>query len=137
MSETEQIQAWLKDNAIEDVEAFVPDMAGAARGKVLPAGKFGTGELKLPEGIFAQTISGDYATNKDNVEDRDMLLRPDLSTLRPVPWASDPPLQYSWTVPTVMASPSIPRHVMCCAKFSTSSKRKAGDRLSRPRSSST
>ena len=90
MSETDQIQAWLKDNAIEDVEAFVPDMAGAARGKVLPAGKFGTGELKLPEGIFAQTISGDYATNKDNVEDRDMLLRPDLSTLRPVPWASDP-----------------------------------------------
>lgn len=90
VSETDQIQTWLKDNAIEDVEAFVPDMAGAARGKVLPADKFGSGELKLPEGIFAQTVSGDYATNKENVEDRDMLLRADPATLRPVPWASDP-----------------------------------------------
>ena len=89
MSETDQIQAWLKDNAIEDVEAFVPDMAGAARGKVLPAAKFGTGELKLPEGIFAQTISGDYAADKDNIEDRDMLLQPHSATLRPVPWASE------------------------------------------------
>jgi len=61
-----------------------------ARGKVLPADKFGSGELKLPEGIFAQTVSGDYAANKENVEDRDMLLRPDPATLRPVPWASDP-----------------------------------------------
>jgi glutamine synthetase len=90
VSDQDEIQTWLKENSTEDVEAFVPDMAGAARGKVLPAAKFGTGELKLPEGIFAQTVSGDYATNKDNVEDRDMLLRPDPSTLRPVPWATDP-----------------------------------------------
>ena len=53
VSEEDPIQSWLKENNIEDVEAFVPDMAGAARGKVLPAAKFGTGELKLPEGIFA------------------------------------------------------------------------------------
>jgi glutamine synthetase len=90
VSEEESIQVWLKENGIEDVEAFVPDMAGAARGKVLPAAKMGIGELKLPEGIFAQTVSGDYAVNKENVEDRDMLLRPDPATLRPVPWASDP-----------------------------------------------
>ena len=90
MSDKETIQAWLKDHAIDDVEAFVPDMAGAARGKVLPAEKFGTGELKLPEGIFAQTVSGDYAENKDNVEDRDMILRADPKSIRPVPWATDP-----------------------------------------------
>ncbi|MGI9261266.1 MAG: glutamine synthetase family protein, partial [Woeseiaceae bacterium] len=90
MSDLEQIQAWLTEHEIDDVEAFVPDLAGAARGKVIPAAKFGTGELKLPEGIFAQTVSGDYADNKDNVEDRDMLLRPDVDTLRPVPWAADP-----------------------------------------------
>ena len=90
MSDEDQIQVWLTEHKIEDVEAFVPDMAGAARGKVMPAAKFGTGELKLPEGIFAQTVSGDYAVNKDNVEDRDMLLRPDANTLRPVPWATDP-----------------------------------------------
>ncbi|MDA0994425.1 MAG: glutamine synthetase family protein [Proteobacteria bacterium] len=90
MSGQDSIQEWLKTNGIEDVEAFVPDMAGAARGKVLPAGKFGAGELKLPEGIFAQTVSGDYAKNAANIEDRDMLLKPDPSTLRPVPWATDP-----------------------------------------------
>jgi len=65
-------------------------MAGVARGKVLPADTFGTGDLKMPEGVFAQTISGDYVPNPDNVEDRDMLLRPDPSTLRVVPWAADP-----------------------------------------------
>jgi glutamine synthetase len=90
VSEKDTIQTFLKEHAIEDVEAFVPDMAGAARGKVLPAAKFGLGELKLPEGIFAQTVSGDYAVNKENIEDRDMLLVPDATTIRPVPWASDP-----------------------------------------------
>lgn len=90
MSEKGYIRAWLKKHKIEDVEAFVPDMAGAARGKLIPAAKFGKGELKLPEGIFAQTISGNYVANEDNVEDRDMLLSPDPDTLRPVPWAVDP-----------------------------------------------
>jgi glutamine synthetase len=90
VSKQDDIQAWLTKNEIQDVEAFVPDMAGAARGKLIPATKFGTGELKLPEGIFAQTITGNYVDNKDNVEDRDMLLRPDPATLRPVPWMTDP-----------------------------------------------
>ncbi len=90
MSEKDSIRQWLQENSIEDVEAFVPDMAGAARGKLLPADKFGSGELKMPEGIFAQTISGDYVEDEDNVEDRDMLLKPDATTLRPVPWATDP-----------------------------------------------
>lgn len=90
MSEKDPIQSWLREHSIEDVEAFVPDMAGAARGKVVPAAKFGKGELKLPEGIFAQTISGNYVVNPDNVEDRDMLLSPDPATLRPVPWAIEP-----------------------------------------------
>lgn len=90
MATDEVFQPWLKKHGIEDVEAFVPDMAGAARGKVLPAEKFGSGTMKLPEGVFAQTVSGDYVDNDKNVEDRDMILVPDPSTLRPVPWASDP-----------------------------------------------
>ncbi|MCP4298970.1 MAG: glutamine synthetase [Gammaproteobacteria bacterium] len=65
-------------------------MAGSARGKVVPANKFGSGEMKMPEAIFSQTISGDYISDATNVEDRDMLLVPDPTTLRPVPWASDP-----------------------------------------------
>ena len=90
VSEQDVFQAWLTDRKIEDVEAFVPDMAGSARGKVVPADKFGSGQMKMPEAIFAQTISGDYVANEHNVEDRDMLLVPDSTTLRPVPWAVDP-----------------------------------------------
>lgn len=89
MSDDDVIQSWIKDNNIEDIEAFVPDMAGAARGKMIPASKFGSGELKLPIGIFAQTISGEYVTDNSNVEDRDMLLIPEPATLRPVPWLAD------------------------------------------------
>ena len=82
--------SWLAERNIEDVEAFVPDMAGSARGKVVPADKFGSGRMKMPEAIFAQTISGDYVDNEQNVEDRDMLLTPDPATLRPVPWVAEP-----------------------------------------------
>ena len=90
MSKQDVFQAWLEERNIEDVEAFVPDMAGAARGKVMPADKFGSSAMKMPESIFSQTVSGDYIENEANVEDRDMVLVPDPSTLRPVPWATDP-----------------------------------------------
>jgi glutamine synthetase len=90
VSKDDVFQPWLKKRNIEDVEAFVPDMAGSARGKVVPAEKFGSGPMKMPEAIFSQTISGDYIADPNNVEDRDMILAPDPSTLRPVPWATDP-----------------------------------------------
>jgi glutamine synthetase len=90
VNEENLLQKWLKERQIEDVEAIVPDMAGAARGKVMPAAKFGKGDMKMPEGVFAQTISGDYVKDPDNVEDRDMWLVPDPETLRPVPWALAP-----------------------------------------------
>jgi glutamine synthetase len=90
VSKDEVFQPWLKKRTIEDVEAFVPDMAGSARGKVLPADKFGSGEMKMPEAIFGQTVSGAYITDPNNVEDRDMILVPDPTTLRTVPWANDP-----------------------------------------------
>lgn len=90
VNDNDIFQNWFRERDIEDVEAFVPDMAGAARGKVLPASKFGTGPMKLPEAVFSQTVSGEYVVDKKNVEDRDMLLVPDPASLRPVPWAKDP-----------------------------------------------
>jgi len=90
VSKDDVFQTWLKEREIEDVEAFVPDMAGSARGKVIPADKFGSGQIKMPESIFSQTITGDYIDDVNNVEDRDMLLVPDPTTRRPVPWLSDP-----------------------------------------------
>lgn len=121
MINNEVFQTWFKQRRIEDVEAFVPDMAGAARGKVLPAEKFGVGEMKMPEAVFGQTVSGDYVANKYNVEDRDMILVPDPTTLRPVPWARDPAASvfldcYRRDRSTVATSPrSVLRNVM--AKF--------------------
>ena len=90
VSDDDLIQDWLNKRTIEDVDAIVPDMAGAARGKVVPAAKFGKATMKMPEGVFAQTISGDYVADPDNVEDKDMWLVPDPETLRPVPWAAEP-----------------------------------------------
>lgn len=90
MSDNKVFQSWLRERGIEDVEAFVPDMAGSARGKVVPADKFGSNQMKMPEAIFSQTISGDYVLDPGNPEDKDMLLIPDPTTLRTVPWASDP-----------------------------------------------
>ena len=35
-----EIQQFLRDHGISEVEAIIPDMAGIARGKVMPAEKF-------------------------------------------------------------------------------------------------
>jgi glutamine synthetase len=81
---------WFTEHEIEDLEVLVPDMAGAARGKMIPASSFGEGEMKMPEAIFGQTISGNYYESDENIEDRDMLLVPDPETICPVPWMELP-----------------------------------------------
>ena len=90
------LRAWMKAHEIFEVECIVPDQAGVAKGKVMPAAKFaGGGTLFLPSSIFLQTISGRFANASDtwlNTEN-DMVLKPDLGTARLVPWASDPSLQ--------------------------------------------
>ena len=89
------LKLWLKERRITEVECLVPDLTGNARGKIIPAAKFshdyGT---RLPEGIFATTVTGDYPDEYDELVspfDSDMYLRPDPDTVRMVPWASDPP----------------------------------------------
>ena len=55
------IQQFFKEHGISEVEAVVPDMAGIARGKVMPAMKFAEDEgMRMPESIFLQTVTGDY-----------------------------------------------------------------------------
>ena len=88
------IEAWLKEHKISEVECLVPDMTGNARGKFIPAHQFTANrEIKLPESIMVQTVTGEYTDDHwDFVEptDTDMLLRPDASTLRLVPWGREP-----------------------------------------------
>ncbi len=88
----DQVDKWLADNRIEEVEGVVPDMSGIARGKFVPAKKFSKEEgMRLPESIFIQTVNGDFVMEPViSLADRDMVVRPDVDTLRPVPWATDP-----------------------------------------------
>jgi glutamine synthetase len=88
-SDTEK---WLIERRIDEVEAIVPDFAGVARGKFFPANKFLKHNLRIPESIFIQGITGDYGeVDGDRFEvDRDLLLMPDFNTMRKVPWATEP-----------------------------------------------
>lgn len=91
------IKTWFKDNKISEVEAIVPDLSGVARGKILPAEKYYQEKgMRLPEGIFLQTITGDYPDEYYETivqADGDILLRPDLDTICLVPWATEPTAQ--------------------------------------------
>ena len=97
VQEESSLLRWLKERHITEVECLVPDITGNARGKIIPADKFshdyGT---RLPEGIFATTVTGDYPDDYYELTspaDADMILRPDPDTVRMVPWATDPTAQ--------------------------------------------
>ena len=59
---TVDLEAWIKEHRITEVECLVSDMSGIPRGKILPAGKFLKAldhqGLRLPEAIFGQTVTG-------------------------------------------------------------------------------
>lgn len=87
------LRKWLDENKIEQIEAVVPDMTGIAKGKIIPAKKYQEDVgLRLPESIFGQTVDGDFPKEWDVLSeaDGDMFLKPDASTVRPVPLANDP-----------------------------------------------
>ena len=92
MASNKSIESWLQENKITEVECLVPDMTGNARGKFIPAKKFLKEDSRLPEGILAQTVTGEYSDDfwelLDTV-DGDMLLEPDPTTARLVPWANE------------------------------------------------
>ncbi|MEL7449715.1 MAG: glutamine synthetase family protein [Pseudomonadota bacterium] len=90
MNSEAQGTAWLKERNIDTVEILVADMAGIARGKLEPAADLDAARFKLPIALFGQTINGTYYLRANNVQDRDMVVRPDLATLRELPWAATP-----------------------------------------------
>ncbi len=89
---------WLKDQAITEVECLVSDIAGIPRGKILPVHKFsqsaaGQG-LRLPEYVFGQSVTGAFLDSAVlNEIGKDVILRPDPTTCRLVPWYSEPTAQ--------------------------------------------
>jgi glutamine synthetase len=93
------LEEWIRSRQIEEVECLVPDMSGVARGKILPSEKFlkGAAEdgLRLPEAVFVQSVTGDYLTISEVADpaNSDVWLRPDETTIRPVPWYGEPTAQ--------------------------------------------
>jgi glutamine synthetase len=79
----------------DEVECIVPDLAGVARGKAMPASKFAKqAHFYLPNSIFLQTITGDWAESPvDAFTEPDMVLLPDFRTTRAAPWTADVTLQ--------------------------------------------
>ena len=89
---------WFARQNIEEIECVVPDLAGVARGKIMPVRKFlDTPTMNLPLAVFYQTITGEYPDLEGLVgavqSDTDIFLSPDFATLAVVPWAQDPTAQ--------------------------------------------
>ncbi len=115
----EEAQAWLRHRQIQDIECIVPDLAGVARGKMMPTEKFFSGPvMSMPASIFAQTISGDYPPEDDrfhhNPTDGDLFFEADYSTLAVVPWETDPTAQLIHDAITQEGAPveTAPRNVL-------------------------
>lgn len=87
---------YLNGKRLDEVECIIPDLPGIARGKAVPASKFARQEhFYLPDSIFYQTITGEWgeAAGDDGFTERDMVLRPDMSTASAAPWTGDWTLQ--------------------------------------------
>ncbi len=116
------IQQFFRDHGISEVEAIIPDMAGIARGKIMPAEKFAEDEgMRLPESVFLQTVTGDYPSNPGdamNPAEIDIILKADPKTVRRVPWAAEPTAQvihdcyYGDGRRVAMAPRNVLRHVL-------------------------
>jgi len=92
----EAARAYLEGRRLDEVECIIPDLPGIARGKAVPASKFARQDyFHLPDSIFYQTITGEWgdAAGDDGFVERDMILRPDMSTATAAPWTGDWTLQ--------------------------------------------
>jgi glutamine synthetase len=91
---------WLNEKRVTEIECLVPDLTGVARGKILPRTKF-TQErgMRIPEAVLGMTVTGNYPDSDADYDraisatDRDMILRADPGTITLVPWAKDPTAQ--------------------------------------------
>src|SRR6187549_1590361 len=119
---TNDIHQFFRERGISEVVAIIPDMAGVARGKIMPAQKFTADEgMRLPESIFLQTVTGDYPVDTSgamSAAEIDIVLKADTRTVRVVPWAAEPTAQvihdcfYSDGRPVTMAPRYVLRHVL-------------------------
>ncbi len=93
------LERWLNEQRVTEIECLVPDLTGVARGKILPREKFTEDRgMRLPEAVVAMGVTGEFPTAGPYYDvisptDKDMHLQPDPTTARIVPWATDPTAQ--------------------------------------------
>lgn len=113
--------AYIDGRKLDEVECIISDLPGIARGKAVPATKFAKqSEFFLPDSIFYQTITGDWgeAAGDEGFIEKDMILKPDMSTATAAPWTADWTLQvihdaYDRKEQPVMFSPrNVLKHVV-------------------------
>ena len=64
---------WIEQNQLTEVECIIPDLAGAARGKIVPAAKFvGTNNLRMPQSVLMQSVTGDYPHIREELNPLDV-----------------------------------------------------------------
>ena len=89
-------RSYLEGKRLDEVECVIPDLPGIARGKAVPASKFARQDFfHLPDSIFYQTITGNWgeAAGDEGFIEKDMILKPDMSTATAAPWTGDWTLQ--------------------------------------------
>jgi glutamine synthetase len=93
------LEHWFDERHVTEIECLVPDLTGVARGKILPREKFTEDRgMRLPEAVVAMGVTGEFPEegvyyDVISPNDLDMHLRPDPTTVRIVPWATDPTAQ--------------------------------------------
>ncbi len=92
----EAAKTYLDGKRLDEVECIIADLPGIARGKAVPAKKFERQDyFHLPDSIFYQTITGGWgeAAGDDGFIEKDMILKPDMTTITAAPWTADWTLQ--------------------------------------------
>jgi len=94
-----ELERWLDERRVTEIECLVPDLTGVARGKILPREKFTEDRgMRLPQGVVGMGVTGEFPEHGPYYDvisrtDADMHLRADPTTVRIVPWAADPTAQ--------------------------------------------
>lgn len=89
----EAVEQFLKEHSITMVELATPDMTGAIRGKRIPVESFSANGMSNAVGLSSAVLAWDYQMDVIETAEYswsngypDIFLRPDVSTLRLVPW---------------------------------------------------
>jgi putative glutamine amidotransferase len=129
-----ELEQWLNERRVTEIECLVPDLTGVARGKILPRQKFTEDRgMRLPEAIVGMGVTGEFPEEGPyydviNPTDRDMHLRPDPPRCASCPGPPTPRRRSSTTASTMRASSCPLRRARCCAASVTSMRPRAGSR---------